>query len=84
MKFITTHPKQRGTLNTIVVADEGTKIRGDDLANIFQEARETGVTVSSLLPKLKGVSVQTMVTPASGVVEQAPRSGGRGSKRTKR
>ena len=62
-------------LDTILTADEGTSIRGDDLADLIEEARKTGVTITSLLPRLKNVNIQTIVTPGPGVVEQAPRSG---------
>jgi hypothetical protein len=62
-------------LDTIVMADEGKSIRGEDLMGVIEEAKAKGVSVASLLPKLKGTSVQTIVTPGAGVVEQAPRSG---------
>ncbi len=64
-------------MDHFIVADEGTTIDCVELGNIIEESREKRVTVASLLPRLKNVSVQTLVTPASGVVEQAPRSGGR-------
>lgn len=69
------------SLDTMIVADEGTTIKGEDLYNIIQEAKATGVTITSLLPKLKNASVKTIVTPGPGVVEQTPRSGR--NKRTK-
>jgi len=62
-------------LDTIIMADEGTTINGDDLYNIMQEAKAKGVTISSLLHKLKNVKTQVIVTPGPGVVEQAPRTG---------
>jgi hypothetical protein len=62
-------------LDTIVMADEGTTISGEDLYNIIQEAKTKGVTVSSLMHKLKNVKTQVIVTPGAGVVEQAPRTG---------
>ena len=66
-------------LDTIIMADEGTTIAGEDLYNIFQEAKEKGVTIASLIPKLKNATAKTIVTPGPGVVEQTPRSG-RGSR----
>lgn len=62
-------------LDTIVMADEGTTISGEDLYQIIQEAKAKGVTVSSLMHKLKNVKTQIVVTPGPGVVEQAPRTG---------
>lgn len=61
-------------LETLVMADPGTTISGDDIANLIEEAKAKGVTITSLLPKLKDTRIQTMVTPGPGVVEQAPRS----------
>lgn len=64
-------------LDTIVIADEGATISGDDLYEIFQEAKAKGVTVASLMHKLpiKNASARVFVTPGPGVVEQAQRTG---------
>jgi hypothetical protein len=62
-------------LDSIVMADEGSTISGDDLAELLAEAKQKGVTIASLLHKLPNAKVQTIVTPGPGVVEQAPRSG---------
>lgn len=64
-------------LDTILMADEGTTISGDDLYEIFQEAKAKGVTVASLMHKLpiKNASARVFVTPGPGVVEQAQRTG---------
>jgi hypothetical protein len=62
-------------LDTIVMADPGTSMRGEDIYNLIQSARAEGVTVTSKMRDLKNVKVQTMVSPGPGVVRQAPRSG---------
>jgi hypothetical protein len=62
-------------LDTFVLAEPGNSISGEDLDNLIQKAKAEGVTVSSKLRELKGVSVQTIVSPGPGVVRQAPRSG---------
>ncbi len=67
-------------LNTIIVADEGTMISGDDLANLIEEAKRKRVPVTSLVRNLPNVRVQTIVSPGPGVVEQTPR-GGRGKRK---
>jgi hypothetical protein len=67
-------------LDSFVEADEGATISGDDLTDLIEEAKQTGVTIASLLPRLKNAKVQTIVTPGAGVVEQAHRSG-RGNKK---
>lgn len=62
-------------LDTMVIADEGTTIRGEDLYDIIQEAKAKGVTMSSLMHKLPNARTRVFVTPGPGVVEQAPRTG---------
>lgn len=62
-------------LDTIAVAEDGATISGDDLYEIIQEAKAKGVTVASLMHKLKNAKTQVFVTPGPGVVEQAPRTG---------
>jgi hypothetical protein len=61
-------------LDTIIMADPGTTIRGEDIYNLIQAARAEGVTATSKMRELKNVSVQTMVSAGPGVVRQAPRS----------
>jgi hypothetical protein len=62
-------------LDTLVFAEPGKTIRGEDIYNLIQAAKAEGVTVSSKMRELKGVSVQTIVSPGPGVVQQATRSG---------
>ncbi|MDP2256328.1 MAG: hypothetical protein Q8K05_09775 [Polaromonas sp.] len=62
-------------LDSIAMAEEGKKISGDDVYALFQEAKEKGVTVASLMHKLPNARTQVIVTPGPGVVEQAPRGG---------
>ena len=64
-------------LNTLIMAEPGKTISGDDLYNLFQAAKAEGVTVTSKLHELKGVSIQTFVLPGPGAVQQATRSGRR-------
>lgn len=64
-------------LDTLIMADDGTTINGDDIYKIIQEAKAKKVTIASLLHKLpiKNASTQVYVTPGPGVVEQAHRTG---------
>ena len=62
------------SIDSFVEADEGSSISGEDLSKIFQEAKEKGVTVASLLHKLPNSSTKVVVGPGPGVVEQATRS----------
>jgi hypothetical protein len=61
----------------ILQADEGTTMRGEDVLALYQEAKEKGVTVGSLLRqgRIPNAKVTTIVTPGPGVVEHNIRSG---------
>jgi hypothetical protein len=61
--------------DTIVMAEPGKMIRGEDIHNLIQQAKAEGVTVTSKMRNLKNVRVQTFVSPGPGVVQQAPRAG---------
>ena len=62
------------SIDSLVMAHEGSSIRGEDLHNIIEEAKEKGVTVASLLHKLPNSSTEVIIGPGPGVAEQAPRS----------
>src|SRR5262249_30193861 len=64
-------------LETVIMAEPGKTISGDDLYNLIQAAKAEGVPVASKLHELKGASVQTLISPGPGVVRQATRSGRR-------
>lgn len=63
--------------DSIAMAEEGKTIRGQDIYELIQEAKAKGVTVASLMHKLPNATTRVIVSPGPGVVEQAPRSGGR-------
>ncbi len=62
-------------LDSIAMAEEGKTISGEDIYQLFQEAKAKGVTVASLIHKLPNARTQVIVTPGPGVAEQAPRAG---------
>jgi hypothetical protein len=62
-------------LNTIMIAEPGTTINGEDIYNLIQAAKAENVTVTSKLRELQGANITTMVSPGDGVVAQAVRSG---------
>jgi hypothetical protein len=68
-------------LDTLIMAEPGKTIRGDDLYNLIQAAKAEGVTITSKMHELQDVQVQTIVSPGPGVVRQAPRSGRRKKRR---
>ena len=60
-------------MSTLLVADEGTTISGDDIANMLEERKRTGVPLAKLVRKLKNISSTTFITPGEGVPEIAKR-----------
>jgi len=62
----------------MIQADEGTTISGDDIANMFEERKRTGVSMAKLVQRLKNVKVQTIVSPGPGIPEIAARKKNRG------
>jgi hypothetical protein len=61
-------------LNTIVIAEPGKTIKGEEIYNLIQAAKAENVTVTSKLRQLQGASITTVVSPGAGVVAQAIRS----------
>lgn len=70
-------------LDTIVMAEPGKAIKGEDIHKLIQAARTEGVTIASKLKELKGASIQTYVSPGPGVVHQALRSGRKRKRRNR-
>lgn len=64
-------------IDSMIQANAGTLIQGEDVYQLIMEAKEKGVTVASLLHKLPNASGEIIVSPGPGVVQQAPRSRGK-------
>jgi hypothetical protein len=62
----------------MIQADEGTTISGDDIADMLEERKRTGVSMAKLVQRLKNVKVQTVISPGPGVPEIAARKRNRG------
>lgn len=60
-----------------IEADPGTTISGDEIAELLEERRRTGVSLGKLAKKLKNVTIHAIASPGTGVPEIAKRSGGR-------
>lgn len=67
-------------LNTLVFADEGHKISGDDIADAIERAKANGTPIAHELKTLEKATVNVQVTPGDGVIEKAERLGGRSKK----
>lgn len=66
-------------MQTIIVADEGANISGEAIYEMIRRAREDGVTIASRVHEIPNASAQTVITEGPGVVDPAPRQGGRRS-----
>jgi hypothetical protein len=62
-------------LSTILIAEPGGTIKGEDIYNLIQAAKAENVTITSKLRKLQGADITTIVSRGDGVVAQAVRSG---------
>jgi hypothetical protein len=65
-------------MDTLIIADEGTTLSGEMLFDLFREANEKQVSVASLVSKIPNASATVIISPGLGVVDEAPRAGGRG------
>ncbi|MFA5841883.1 MAG: hypothetical protein WC835_02910 [Candidatus Paceibacterota bacterium] len=72
--------KMQYNIQTMLTADEGTTMSGDDIADIIDEHNKTGVPIAKLIRKLKNVSATSIITPGPGVPEIAARTPNRQSK----
>lgn len=69
------------SLDTLIFADEGTTMRGEDIKEMIEKAKRDGVTFASRAHTIPNSSAKTIISEGPGVVDPAPREGGRGSKR---
>ena len=67
-------------VQSLVIAEEGHTISGDDIVNLYEESKRTGKPVSQLLHKLQNVKTTVMVEPGPGIPEAAVREKHRGNK----
>jgi len=58
---------------TLVTADKGTTISGDDIADIIEEHKRTKVPIAKLIRHLKNVTAKSHITPGPGIPEIAAR-----------
>jgi len=61
-------------ISSVVQAEEGHLISGDDIEDLIEEAKLKNVTLASLLHKLPNARAQIIVSPGSDVVDKAPRN----------
>jgi hypothetical protein len=61
-------------MQTVLIAEEGNLISGDDIADMIEESKRTGVSIAKLSQKLEGVRQQTVISPTEQLVEHSERS----------
>lgn len=68
--------EEDGTFNVgiMLAAGEGSTISGDEIADMFEERKKTGVPMAKLIQRLKNVTAQVMISPGPGVPEIAKRT----------
>ena len=62
------------SISTVVQAEEGHLISGDEIADLIEEAKREKVAFASLVHKLPNARSEIIVSPGSDVVDKAPRS----------
>lgn len=68
-------------LSNIVTADEGHIISGDDIADLVEESKRTGVPMARLLSRLSNATHRVFIEPGPAVPVAAKRNKHRGARR---
>jgi hypothetical protein len=68
-------------LQTMVEAEPGKTISGDDIADLIEESKSTGVPLAKLVKRLKGVKTRVYIEPGDGVPKPAQRTPSRKKKK---
>jgi len=58
----------------MIMADEGTTISGDEIADMFEERKRTGIPMAKLVQRLKNVKTQVVISPGPTIPEIASRN----------
>jgi hypothetical protein len=61
-------------MHTLVEADPGTTISGDQIADMLEERKRTGVPLAKLVSRLKNVKATTFIEPGESVPHKAFRT----------
>ncbi len=65
-------------VQTLVEAEPGKTLSGDEIADLFKKSKEMNVPIAKLIKELKNVgTVKTIISPGPRVPEQDGRKGGR-------
>lgn len=61
-------------IQSMIIADEGHTISGDQVADLIQEAKDNNKSIASVIDRIPNATKKTAIFPGEGVVEQAVRS----------
>lgn len=64
----------------LIEAEEGHTISGDEIADMIEERKKTGIPLVKLVEKLKNVKLTRMISPGPGVPKKSQRNTNRGGK----
>lgn len=62
-------------MDTLIFAEPGNPMKGEDIQKMFLDARAKGITVAKKAREMPNVRVETYVSAGPGVIEQTVRSG---------
>lgn len=77
MRVTSDESKATYHIQTIIEAKPGKVIKGEDIAELLKESKKTGILMSGLAKKLKGVKIKRIIMPGPGIPNIAKRLGGR-------
>lgn len=60
-------------LQTMIEAEPGKTISGDDIADLIEESKRTGIPLARLVKRLQGVKTRVFIEPGEGVPKPAQR-----------
>ncbi|XLQ20165.1 MAG: hypothetical protein ACKUBY_00090 [Candidatus Moraniibacteriota bacterium] len=60
--------------STLVMADSGTTMSGEDIANLCEKHKKTGIPMAKLVDELKNVKSTSIISPGPGVPDIAKRT----------
>lgn len=70
-------------MQTMVIAEPGTEISGDEIADLLEESRSTGVPIAHLIKRVKNVKTRVFIEPGDAVPKPAQRKRARSRKNKK-
>ncbi len=65
--------------STLVIADPGTTIAGEDIADLYKKHKKTGVPMAKLIKDLNNIKATSIISPGPGVPDLAKRTSRRKS-----